>query len=194
MRILIVLAAVSASTVAVATALATPAMAQQTVPLPQFDSVGLHGSGSVTIRRGPQQQVIIREGDATTSEFRVKQGGSLEIDSCRNSCPANYRLSVEIVMPDVEDLAISGSGRISVEPGFAGSANRSFAINGSGEINARSLSANSMHAAINGSGRIRTGNVEHIQAAISGSGRIGYVGKPHVQSAVSGSGWIGEDR
>ena len=193
MRILIVLAAISASTLAVATALATPAAAQS-LSLPAFDSVGLHGSGTVNIRRGPQQQVIIREGSAAISEFRVKNGKSLEIDSCRDRCPANYRLVVDIVMPDVDDLAINGSGRIAVAPGFSSASTRSFAISGSGEINARSLSATEMHAAINGSGHIRTGTVKSLQAAISGSGRIGYVGNPQVQSAVSGSGWVGAER
>lgn len=172
----------------------SPVWAQQAVPVPHFESIGLNGMGTVNVRHGTQQQVVIREGSADVTSIRVKNGNSLEIDACRNECPDNYRLTVDIVTPELGDLAISGSGRMTVSGGFAAAGSRALAVNGSGIIDANALSAARTDAAISGSGHIRAGSTSELQAAISGSGKISYRGNPQVQSAVSGSGVISAER
>lgn len=174
--------------------LVTSAVAAQPLSLPSFTGVGLNGSGEVRIRHGASQQVVIRRGDASISEITVERGGSLQIRTCRTFCPSGYRLEVDIVTPRIGDLAVSGSGAMIVGPGFAPTASRSIAINGSGMIDASALSASQADVAVSGSGRVRAGAMRRLQAAISGSGKIGYAGRPEVQSAISGSGWVGPER
>jgi hypothetical protein len=171
----------------------SPVWASQTVNSPFFDSVGLSGSGTVDIRYGATQSIIIREGSAAISDIRVRPHHSLEIRTCRTVCPAGYRLAVDIVTPDVKDLAISGSGRINVGPGFGGQSSRDLAVSGSGTIDSRSLVSDAVEVAVSGSGIVRTGASRSLQAAINGSGRITYRGNPAVTSAVSGSGRIGQE-
>lgn len=100
------------------TVVTAPVWAAENLSLPQFDRVGLSGSGDVRIVHGPRQQVILRQGNLSVSDIRVEHGGSLHVRTCRSTCPSNYRLAVEIVTPSIGDLAVSGSGRIMAGGGF----------------------------------------------------------------------------
>lgn len=176
------------------TLVTSPVWAAQALDLPPFDDVGVSGSALVNIRPGARQQVIIREGSASVSEIKVERYGSLKIRTCRHNCPANYRLVVDLVMPRLGDLAVNGSARMVVAPGFAAAGSRDMAVSGSGVIHAPGLSATSMEIAVSGSGSVHVGNARQITAAVSGSGRVGYAGNPAVQQIVSGSGWVGKER
>lgn len=85
-------------------------------------------------------------------------------------------------------VAISGSGSAKI----SGAAKRvNAAIKGSGDIEAKGLSAGTATAAISGSGDIELSVKDSISAAISGSGDIHVYGKPgNVTRVVNGSGEI----
>ncbi len=162
------------------------------VPTAAFKSVELRGMGHVILRHGDTQRVTLVKGDGSVTQIRPDRRDSdkLIIDACRNDCPSNYDLVVEIVTPSISGVAIDGSGKIETQGQFPGTGRLDAAINGSGSIDLRNIAADRSDTAISGSGEIRVRTTRTLNAAISGSGTILYWGSPAVSSAISGSGTI----
>jgi hypothetical protein len=167
-----------------------PALAIEPVGVPAFHSVELRGGGEVLVRPGPTQRVTIVEGSSRFTRFRVERGGQLRIDSCTGDCPRPYRLRIEIQSPRAPDLAVSGGGEIHVVPGFAPQSRLAAAVNGGGGIDARSLDAAEVTAAVHGGGDLQVHARSTLTAAVNGGGTIRYSGNPQVTSAIAGGGTV----
>ena len=162
------------------------------VPTPAFNAFELRGMGHVIIRHGDVQRVTLLKGDSSVTQIHPDRSDShrIIIDACRDDCPSNYDLLVEIVTPSIASVAIDGSGKIETQGEFPGADRLDAAINGSGSIDLRGIAAAKSDTAISGSGEIRVRTVHTLNAAISGSGEILYWGSPTVSSSISGSGTI----
>ena len=160
------------------------------VPVGQFNSVGLHGGGHVVLRYGATERVTILKGSTQYTHIYVENGRSLRIDTCNDSCPMQYDLEVEIVMPRVTAVAIMGGGHIESAPGFPAQGTITAAIHGGGNIDIRAIDAADATAAVDGGGRIRLHSDKHLTAAINGGGSVGYSGAAEVTSAVNGGGSV----
>ena len=171
-------------------AAAVPALAAETVPVPAFDSVQLRGGGSVIMRPGLVQRVTITRGSSQFTSVRTKRRGELEITACNERCPRNYDLQIVIESPTAPDSAISGGGAIRYADGFRAESDLSMAVSGGGQIDARSVRAANVSAAIHGGGRILSGRSSHLSAAVSGGGEVRFAGNPHVSSVVNGGGVV----
>ena len=167
-----------------------PAFAAETVPVPEFRTVQLRGGGSIVVRPGPAQRVTIVNGSTQFTRARVDHNGQLKIDACNERCPQRYDLRIEIQSPSAPDAAISGGGSITFAPGYGQQGDFSVAVNGGGQVDARSLRATNVSAAVNGGGRVLAGHSSHLSAAVSGGGEVRYAGNPHVSSVVNGGGAV----
>lgn len=175
------------------------AAAAETVPLPRFEGIELKGGGSVVIRPGAVQRVILVEGSTSHSRIRVEPAGRsgrarLVVDACAVRCPSDYRLRIEIVTPDLSALAVNGGGRIDVAGGFAARRDLAAAVNGGGQIDLRALAARDVAASVNGGGRLQVTATGSLAASINGGGAIVYRGDPRVTSAVRGGGAVTRGR
>lgn len=173
-----------------ALAISAPVLAAETIPVPQFDAVGLRGGGSVTIVRGPVERVTILEGSSRFTRIYVEHGRSLRIDVCDSNCPQHYRLRVEIQLPNVPVLAVDGGGVISVAGGFGPQHELTLAVNGGGTIDTRSVDAGDVTAAVNGGGQLLVRARSELTGAVRGGGAVRYWGNPQVTSAIDGGGSI----
>jgi len=176
------------------TAAAAPATAEL-VPVPRFKQIELRGGGQVVIRHGATQQVRLVKGSRTYSHIGIEteRGGKtdrLVIEPCRRNCPRNFEFEVEIVTPDVHAVSVKGGGEIRTLGSFPAPESLALAVNGGGQIDARSVQAVSVAAAINGGGVILTRPKTALTAAVKGGGEIRYWGKPSVVQAVSGGGTV----
>ena len=171
-------------------AASAPALATEVVPLPQFRSVELRGGGAVTIVPGPAQRVTILEGSSQVTHLSVDRDDQLRIDTCDQRCPPVSRLRVEIESPRVPSLAVNGGGVIATAPGFAPQPHLAAAVNGGGKIDARSVEAQSVSAAVNGGGDLFVSPRSTLAAAVNGGGHIRFRGNPLVTSAIRGGGSI----
>src|SRR3954468_1763826 len=135
-----------------ALALAAPALAAEVVPVPQFRAVELRGGGGVTVLPSPVERVAIIEGSSQFTRIRVDGNGKLQIDTCAERCPINYRLRVEIRSPSVPTLAVRGGGVITTGAGFAHQGGLVAAVSGGGVIDARAVPAETATAAVSGGG------------------------------------------
>ena len=175
---------------AAAFALSAPALASEAISEPEFHSVELQGGGTVLVVPGPAQRLTILEGSTQFTRVRVGDSGDLRIDTCADRCPRGYRLRVEIQAPRVPDLAVNGGGMITTQTGFRPQPQLSVALNGGGRIDARSIEANKVSAAVSGGGELLVRPRVELSAAINGGGRIRYWGTPAVSSAVRGGGQV----
>jgi hypothetical protein len=182
----------------------SPAAASEVVPLPRFKALELRGGGEIVLRHGPVQRVTIIEGDSNISRLEVpgpsqerigrdvyrNSGESLVIRACRERCPRNYRLRVEIVSPEVAAIAISGGGSIRTEGAFPHTDAVALAVSGGGMIDGRALRADAVGASVNGGGLISTHPRESLGASVQGGGTIRYWGSPSVGQNVRGGGEV----
>jgi hypothetical protein len=183
---------------------ASPAAASDTVPLPRFKAFELRGGGEVILRHGPVQRVTIIEGSSTVSSLEVpppevrrsgrntysSSGESLVIRACRDRCPRNYKLRVEIVSPEVVAIAISGGGTVSAQGNFPRTNSLALSVNGGGILDMRSMVAGSVGASVNGGGLINTHPSQSLGASVRGGGTIRYWGNPSVGQSVTGGGAV----
>lgn len=173
-----------------ALAAAVPAVADEFVPVPQFDAVELRGGGAVSIIPGPAERVTILEGSTRFTHVYVDRQGSLKIDVCNVNCPQHYRLRVQIQSPRVPALAVDGGGAISVAAGFAAEGHLVAAVNGGGTIDTRAVNASEVTAAVNGGGELLVRAASSLTGAVRGGGVVRYWGNPQVTSAIAGGGAI----
>ena len=133
------------------------------VSAPSFDALSVAGSGVIRAMTSVK---------ADNMDLNVSGSGSV------------YMAQGEF--GDV-DCDISGSGSIEL----GGRANMLQAdVAGSGEVQAKALTANALDAAISGSGTVACHVVQTLKADISGSGEVFYLGEPTVDADVSGSGKV----
>jgi hypothetical protein len=173
-----------------ALAVSAPAVGLEQVPVPQFRSVELRGGGMVSVVPGAAQRVTIVDGSSEFTHIRVEPDGKLRIDTCNDRCPRLYRLRVEIQTPHVPDLAISGGGQISTSGGFRPQPQLSAAVLGGGRIDAASVEAGNVSAAIHGGGELLVRSRTTLAAAVNGGGLVRYWGNPVVTTAVRGGGAV----
>ena len=167
---------------------AMPAIADELVPVPAFRTAELRGGGVVTVVPGPAQRVTIVEGSSRFTHVWVDQDRQLRIDTCNEACPREYRLRVVIQSPEVPALAVRGGGQINTAAGFAPQRQLAVAVNGGGRIDARSVGAQSVSAAVNGGGDLLVSPRGSLSAAVNGGGHVRYWGHPAVSTAIRGGG------
>lgn len=177
-----------------------------------FESIKLSGAIDLELRIGPQLRVEISADDNLLRYVTTKVKNktlTVELDrspgeSIRTKAPMRAVITapsvtavavlgsgdavVSGVTGDQFTMAVSGSGSVRA----SGTAKRvQAAINGSGEISSKDLTAGSATVAVHGSGTISVHAKDAITAAISGSGDVEVYGKPaNVTRIVDGSGEV----
>lgn len=174
----------------------------------QFSGLDLAGSSPVRVVVGPPQSVVVHAdsnllGDVTT---RVVSG-TLVIGTT-GSFTAHSPMSVDVSVPALAAVHLSGSGLMSVTgikaPALTvtlsgsgiltatGTATRLYVtLDGSGKAQLNQLTASHAHAVLSGSGVIQVTATASLDAAIPGSGVIFYGGNPpQVTTSVTGSGAV----
>ena len=169
--------------------LAVPVAAGTVVPLPRFEAVSLEGKGRVILRHGDRQAVTIVEGDPDVTRFEVDRN-SLKISACQNRCPANYRLVIEVVSPNVDAIAVTGGGTVAAAGPFPSRNALALSVQGGGLIDTQAVSARRVAASVNGGGEIRTRADASLAASVNGGGTITYAGAPSVATAIRGGGKV----
>ena len=174
-----------------------------------FQSVDLAGSNNVVIRVGEKRSVVVRADDNLLDRVTTEvQSGKLVIANTPGSFTTKSPMSVEVGVPTLDALTLSGSGNIVVTgvdarslevalPGSGtltgnGTATRlDVTVSGSGVVQFTRLVAADVRADVSGSGSIFVTATESLDASVSGSGAILYAGSPqNVTKNVTGTGAI----
>ncbi|HEY7270783.1 MAG TPA: head GIN domain-containing protein [Dehalococcoidia bacterium] len=174
-----------------------------------FASVELSGSNNVVIHSGKQQSVIVRADDNLIEFVTTEvQSGRLVIGNEGANYTTRAPMSVEVSVPGLSALTLSGSGNIVVDGidgdsttvSLPGSGNITASgvtqrldvtISGSGSAQLRGLKANDVRAIVSGVGNIQVIATHSLDALVSGTGAINYGGNPtQVAKSVTGTGAI----
>lgn len=174
-----------------------------------FNAVELAGSNNVVIRLGAKQSVVVRADENLLARVTTQvQSGRLVIGTTPGSMTTKNPMSVEVSVPTLSALTLTGSGNIAVDgistdslevslPGSgtltgSGTAKQlDVTVSGSGAVQFTRLVADDVHAVVSGSGAIFINATNKLDASVSGSGAIIYIGSPqNVTRSVTGTGAI----
>jgi Putative auto-transporter adhesin, head GIN domain len=182
--------------------------AAQTRHLAAFSSVDLAGSNIVTVQAGRKQSVVIRADRNLLRRVTTQVHAGVLVIGTTGSFPARRPVRVEISVPTLTALTLSGSGvisatniqaqRLSVALTGSGVVRASgtlthldVVLGGSGDARLQQLIARDVHAVLSGSGRIAVHAANTLHASVPGSGAIMYSGDPtQVTRSITGSGAI----
>ncbi len=180
----------------------------QTRDVDKFDEVSLSGSFDVRVRVGEEQSISVTFDDNLIDYIQTEvRHGELRIHS-DESFSSRHNCRVEITVPSLTDVSLSGSGDIDVTNVSGGDFSLSISgsgdvtaegkvdqlsitVAGSGDVDARDLEALDADVHISGSGDVAVFASRYLDARVSGSGDIDYYGDPEkISSHVAGSGSI----
>ncbi|MFZ0060947.1 MAG: hypothetical protein WAL47_02845 [Pyrinomonadaceae bacterium] len=167
-----------------------PAGVQTVVPLGRFSSVELRNRGKVFVRHGATQRVTLLKGSPDYTQFTIAGGERLVIDACRNKCPREYELEVEVMAPDIAGISIADGGTIAALGSFPRREEIRVAVSNGGTIDIRSMTVDSVTALIDQGGRIFTKPQSAMIASIRQGGNITYWGDAQVISSVRQGGVV----
>lgn len=183
----------------------------ETRPLDPFTRIHLESGADISITIGPTQSVKVTMDDNLLDNIVTEVRRKTLVISSEGSYTTRKGCRVEITIPSLTRLQISGSGNITVTglsaPEFEylleGSGNLTMdgtvehltiEIAGSGDINTERLKAKHVDIEMNGSGDARVFAVESFKGVINGSGNITVIGDPpHTSEEVFGSGEIAHE-
>lgn len=172
-------------------------------------ALDIAGAVDVDVRLGATESVRVR-GDENVLDHVVTElhGDHLEVRLRKGSYELRERLVVEVTLPALERLDLSGSGDAEVS-GFDGGDlaialsgsgdielegrvdRLSIDVAGSGDVDARHLDCGDASVRVTGSGDVALGATGSLDAEITGSGDVTYGGSPSsVRTEVKGSGTV----
>lgn len=162
--------------------------------VPHFSGINISVPAKVYIVQGESQKLVV-EGTGRVLDNLITEvkGGRLSIHMPRRW---NYRsrdvLNVYLVVTELNNLQLSGSGRILTE-GLLSTDDLTVTITGSGRIELEELETVTLTSTVTGSGRLiigHGGKIENHKIRISGSGIIesGRVPSGKVSANITGSG------
>jgi Putative auto-transporter adhesin, head GIN domain len=179
----------------------------QTRSVAQFSRLDLVGRDNVTVTDGVRQSVAVRTYSALMSQVTTHVADRTLIIANTGSIPAGNP-SVEVSVPSLAALELSGSGQISVSGVKAqrlimtisgngllyasgSTAQLDVTLSGGGTAELNQLVAANARAMVTGSGVIEVTATASLDAAIPGDGAIIYSGNPpRVTTSISGTGTV----
>ena len=181
--------------------------ATQSRALATFGSLDLAGSNNVTVAVGGRQSVVVHADSNLLRYVTTRVVSGTLVIGTTGSFTTKSPMSVEVSVPSLAAVTLSGSGQIAVTgidaprltvtlPGSgalyaSGTVTRlDVTLGGSGLAQLDNLAARDVHAVVAGSGLIRVTATADLNAAVTGSGAIVYSGNPQVTSSVTGSGAV----
>jgi hypothetical protein len=171
-------------------ALAAPGSAGTVVPLGPFRSLALRSGGKVILRHGSDQRVTLLKGSTDYSSVRIVEGDRLVIERCRSRCPKGYELVVEVRTPDIDGIMVADGGSIRSSGSFPRQASLQAAVRDGGTIDLRSMTVESVAAAVQDGGRILAKPKKALVGSVARGGVITYWGSPTVTSSIQKGGVV----
>ena len=184
------------------------AAATQSRTVPSFTAIELTGSSGLTVTVGRKQTVVVRADDNLIDLVTTNVQNEMLLVGTTGSFSARIPMTVEVTVPALDTVVLSGSGIVTVSGltaqrltvrvpgsgllGISGTAEElDVSLSGSGDVRLQELVARDIAATLSGSGRLQVHATRSLDASVPGSGVIMYGGSPSsVTTGVAGSGII----
>jgi Putative auto-transporter adhesin, head GIN domain len=180
----------------------------QTRTVAGFSRLDLAGSNNVTVIVGGPQSVVVHADSNLINHVTTRVAAGSLIIGDTGGFTARSPMSVDVRVPSLTALTLSGDGQISVTGistpqltvtvsgsgllSAAGTATRlDVTLSGAGQAQLSQLAARDVHAVVTGSGLIQVTATTSLDAAVPGTGAIMYTGNPsQVSTSVTGTGTV----
>jgi hypothetical protein len=157
-----------------------------------FTGVDISVSGNVSIIQGDTFRVQVRAEENILPYLQTRtEGNNLHVYFSRNVRDVDG-LEVEITMPELKHVQLSGSARLETDGAFSGNT-LNLGLSGSGRILLDDMNYPFIAANVSGSGAILLkGQSEEVEFSVSGSGEVDALQCPAktAEVHVSGSGTV----
>jgi putative autotransporter adhesin-like protein len=168
--------------------LSAPIAAQNIASVGPFRSIELHDGGHVSLRHGATQQVTFVKGNSDCARLSLNDGRL--IIGKQHRCGHMNELEIEIVTPEIDELRVSDGGRIQTRGSFPHQGELKTSVSQGGVIDARTILADRITAAVEQGGQILLRPQVTLNARVSDGGQITYWDNPRVQSSVQHGGAV----
>lgn len=173
-----------------------------------FSGLDLAGSNNVTVTVGGPRSVVVHADSNLLSYVTTKVVAGTLVIGDSGSYTTRTPMSVDVSVPSLSALNLSGDGQITVTGisaprltvhvsgsgllSASGTVSRlDVVLSGAGHAQLGQLTARDVHAAVTGSGLIQVTATTSLHAEVPGTGAITYSGNPsQVTSSVTGTGAI----
>jgi len=173
-----------------------------------FSKIEIEGSADVEVTISPAASLTVTTDDNLLPLIQTDVVGDTLKIGWAHSASSSLGVKVQVAVPSLEAVSISGSGTIHAEGikehafsiSISGSGDVTakgqadtcdLAVNGSGNIQAGELLAHDSSVAIDGSGSVTVYADHSLEAAIAGTGSISYLGHPpQIKKSILGIGSI----
>lgn len=171
-----------------------------------FTAIEIAGALNAEISTGGEARVEVTGDDNLVPLVTTEvAGGRLRV-ATQGSMRPELELAIRVVVPEVREVALAGSGRVRLEKidseelalalsgsgsiAASGAARRlALEISGAGSADVGELRAEAVEVTISGSGAATVHASRSLEVSISGSGMVTYGGDPaEVRESISGSG------
>ncbi len=170
------------------------AIVTQVLTLPDFNGIELSIEGNVIVSQGPTQEVTAIGQQNIIENLTTSVTNGLWRITSENDCFKNYDLTLEITIPNVNLINITGSGNITLND-FNNQNTLTVGITGSGNITLNQFEGiTNLNTTLTGSGTFNANSdistLENMTISISGSGKYqGFeISSDNCSVNVSGSG------
>jgi hypothetical protein len=178
--------------------------------VPPFSSVELVGANEVSIGVGSDQSVVVRGDDNLVGLVTTEVANGVLVVDASGSFQTASPMSVEITVPSLEDVRLSGNGSIAIDgheleslrlalPGTgtivgAGSVTElDVDLSGLGTVDVRNLVARDASVVMPGTGTVFVHVTGTLSADVAGVGSVVYTGGPdRIEQSVTGTGSVVE--
>jgi Protein of unknown function (DUF2807). len=154
-----------------------------------FQGLTLSGVANINIHPGEAYKVEVTTDDNLQDFISVEsKNGVLHIGTKDNENLRPTKLIVDVYLPELQSINLSGVGNVTLPNGNA--SNLKISLSGVGNIDAQNYQVQNITVQNSGVGNAKLWATDSLSGAISGVGNISYKGDPEVNIKVSGVGKV----
>lgn len=155
-----------------------------------FTGLGFSFESAVTITKGATQKITLRGEPNIISEITGSVVNNLlTIGFKKDICYTGSNLSIEVIVPTLERVVLSGSGDVTMK-GFPSIDKLLIELSGPGSFNGFDTTCKQCTVVLSGTGSVNITASDTLDVTISGSGNVSYKGKPTVTQNITGVGVV----
>lgn len=148
----------------------------KTLSVPNFTGINSLGSNNIIITQGAEQEIIAVGHENIIDRIETNVSGGVWDIELEDGCYNNYELTLNITLPNIEEIQINGAGNIIVND-FVDQGDFNLEINGAGNIELNAFDgAENLSISIAGSGNIvgkeDFSTLKNLNINIAGSGNF----------------------
>jgi len=153
-----------------------------------FNGVKLEGVANINVYPGENYRVIVKTDSNLMDRVLTTVSGNILNISQKSGAFNATELTIDVYMPEIKNIILSGTGNIKVFNG--NSSELSISKSGTGNIDAQDFQVQNITINHSGTGNSKIWATNTLNGTLSGTGNILYKGNPTISINKTGTGNI----